>query len=344
MKTSRIAALALFVFITACAPKTGFVCSHPEWEKGYAVQGMDIYGDYLVQGHNQGVLSIYRFNGKSLKLLGEFPLESVHKHNHCNVVSIGADFYAPGDPLPLVYISQAAKTPVEKYKDVCYVERVMPDLQSSAKVQTIAYDDANSDFGYALQWVVDRDNYFLYGYGNTTRDRDVEGNRHRIIKFALPALDSAYVVLKPEDAIENYLIEDSGFSFATIGQGLFIKEGRLYMPTGFGTPEFPSQLYVWNLESREMEEALDIGTVTTGEPEDAGWYKGHLIVSGVDGIFVLPELSSLPGLEGDRRKALPVHRNNSGKESRRLRLSYLGRLNKRTRHGNPCLLRNSLKE
>jgi len=289
----HIVSLAALIALIGCAQpkevKTGHICAHPQWEKGYGPQGMDIYQDILVQGHNRGVVSIYNFTGDTLKLLSEFPLESAHKHNHSNVLSFGPDKFLLEDPLPLLYVSQCSRKQIEEYKDVCYVERILPGFTGSQKIQTIAYADPNHDFGYALQWVVDAPNRFLYGYGNTTEDRDVEGNRHRIIKFALPATDQPYVVLQPEDALENYLIEDYGFSFATIGQGLFIYKDRLYMPTGFGSKEFPSQLFVWNLETKQMDAHFNMTGVTTGEQEDAALWKDHLVITGLDGIFVLPE-------------------------------------------------------
>jgi len=289
-KTLLTTIIPVLLALTACTGmQTGLVCNHPKWTKGHGVQGMDIYGNILVQGHNRGVLSVYEFNGRELKPLGGFPLESYHKNNHCNVVSMGPDFADPGDPLPLIYVSQCAKKKVEEYKDVCYVERILPGFGGAQKVQTIAYNDVNSDFGYALQWVVDAPNRMLYGYGNTTGDRDVENNRHRIIKFPLPRQDTSWVVLKPEDALENYLIEDYGFSFATIGQGLYINDGRLYMPTGLGSEEFPSHLFIWNLETKQMERDIDLMPIITGEPEDLGMYKGRFILSGIDGIFVLPD-------------------------------------------------------
>ena len=291
IKKLLILTFAILALSSCASLKTGLVAKHPKWEKGFGVQGMDIYKNTLVQGHNQGTLSIYRFDGKSITPISEFPLESTHKHNHCNVVSFGPDFGAAGDPLPLIYVSQCSKSKIEQQKDVCYVERIAPDMKSSKKVQTIAYDDVHGDFGYALQWVVDVKNRMLYGYGNTTYDKDVAGNRHRIIKFPLPALDKDYVILTPDDALENYCIEDYGFSFATIGQGLYILGDRLYMPTGFGTADFPSRLYVWNLKTKHMDKAMEnLGDYTTGEPEDLGYYKGRLIMTGIDGIFILPKL------------------------------------------------------
>ncbi len=38
-----------------------------------------------------------------------------------------------------------------------------------------------------------------------------------------------------------------------------------------------------------MEKDIDLMPVITGEPEDLGMYKGRFILTGIDGIFVLPE-------------------------------------------------------
>lgn len=260
------------------------------YEKGFAPQGMDIYRNIMASCRNQGEVYLYDFDGKSLNLKNRFLLESHHKNNHSNVASFGPKKYDRKDPLPLLYVSQCAKKPAANgLKDVCFVERIMPDMKSSVLVQTIYYEDVNKDFGYALQWVVDTKNGFIYGYGNTTNDRDVEGNRHRIIKFRLPSLEEndekGIVTLRPEDALENYLIEDYGFNFATIGQGLYIHKDRLYFPTGFGTKEFPSYLFVWNLKTKKMEKVFDMREVTFGEFEDISRWKKDIIIFGIEGVF-----------------------------------------------------------
>ncbi len=129
----------------------------------------------------------------------------------------------------------------------------------------------------------------LYGFGNTTKDKDVEGNRHRIIKFRLPRLaDGKEVVLRPEDALENYVVEDYGLRYATIGQGLCIYKGKLMMPTGLGTDQYPSYLFIWDLRKKQPVEVLDMSIGTTGELEDLAHYKGNtFIVQGQDGLFLL---------------------------------------------------------
>ena len=262
------------------------------FNKGYAIQGMDVYKDYVISCRNKGAIHIYTFDGKSLEPVSDFLMESTHENNHSNVAAFGPFFYDRKDPFPLLYVSQAAKKPAANgLKDVCFVERIMPDMKSSQLVQTIYYDDVNKDFDYALQWVVDRKNRMLYGYGNTTKDRDVEGNRHRVIKFRLPSLEDSdengLVVLKPEDALENYLIEDYGFRFATIGQGLCIWKDVLYMPTGFGTEKFPSYMFCWNLKKKKMEKVLDLRQATYGELEDMGRWRDRFLIMGIDGVFTI---------------------------------------------------------
>lgn len=289
-----IVAVAAMVCGGACtkkAPVITKVCELEQFDTLLWTQGMDIVGDYLVNCHNTGYAKVYKFDGANVEKLGEFPLATNDPVNHSNVASFGKEYAVEGDPLPVIYISQCAKKPYKGHKDVLFVERIAPDFQSSELVQTIFYDDVEKDFGYALQWVLDENGEFLYGYGNTTKDKDVENNRHRIIKFRMPALsDGEFVTLTKADALENYLIEDTAEGFATIGQGLYIRENRLYMPTGVGTEKYPATLYVWNLQTRQMERILDMNYTQMGEPEDMSWYNGNFYVSAVKGLFKIENL------------------------------------------------------
>ena len=250
-------------------------------QKGHSYQGMDCWGDYVFSCQNQGIGTIYRFEGKGFEVVGQFSLASFNRSNHANVAS-------KSDPFPVVYVSHCHKRTIDGRKDMCFVERIAPDMQSSELVQTIFYDDVNKDFGYALQWVVDREEGFLYGYGNTVNNSD-PSNRHRVIKFRLPKLsEGSFVTLKPEDALENYTIEEvSGFRFNPIGQGLDIRRGKLYMPTGLGTTEHPSILYIWDLRRKEMT-PVDLSKATTGELEDiAVMGRKKLLLQSQDGLFLV---------------------------------------------------------
>ena len=250
-------------------------------------QGMDCYRNYIISLQHTGIATVWKYDGKDgLEKLGNFNLATHDEVNHSNVCSVGLEKVAASDPIPLIYVSQCHKKPYQGRKDVLFVERIAPDFQSSELVQTIFFDDVDGLFGYALQWVVDRQHKFLYGFGNTTKDKDVEGNRHRIIKFRLPKLSEGNVVFTKDDILETYTVEDHGLKYATIGQGLCIHNNKLMMPTGLGTEAYPSYLFVWDLKNKKPVEVLDMSLGTTGELEDLAFFKcGRYLVQGQDGLF-----------------------------------------------------------
>jgi hypothetical protein len=255
-------------------------------EKGYSYQGMDIYGNWLVSLQNQGYATVYSFDGKQFKKKDAFDLASKNPLNHANVASFGVEKAQDGDPMPVLYVSQCNKKTIDGMKDVAYVERILPDLSGSELVQTINFKDDSHLFGYALQWVVDHEGCFLYGYGNTINNDD-PANRHRIIKFRLPKLsEGPYIELTDKDILETYLIEDydnSGIN--PVGQGLLVKNGMLIMPVGVGKPEKPSYILVWDLVGKRMRNVLDAREITKTELEDAAVYDGDLILHSQGGLW-----------------------------------------------------------
>lgn len=309
----HLSLILLFVSAVALAqPKVehlGALQGENAGQKGYDYQGMDIYGRYMLSCQNQGIGTVYRLSGRKYRQLGQFHLASFHEFNHANVVSFGVEKADRHDPLPVAYVSQCHRKPIDGRKDVLYAERIKPDFSGSELMQTIFYDDVNQDFGYALQWVIDREHKMLYGYGNTVNNND-PFNRHRIIKFRLPALsEGPMVVLRPEDALENYLIEEvSGFRFNPVGQGLYIHKGLLYMPTGVGRAETPSILYIWDLGKRSMR-VLDLSEVTTGEFEDISRRGCRFYIQGQDGLFRLriPRRAGVEGADWHSHLPRPVY-------------------------------------
>ena len=255
----------------------------------YSYQGMDIYGNYMVSCQNRGIATVYKLSKNDFTKVGQFKLASFNEVNHANAAAFGVEKVKGSDPLPVLYVSQCHKKSYEGHKDVLFVERIAPDMQGSTLVQTIYYEDLSKDFGYALRWGVDTKNKMLYGFGNTLDSANPE-NRHRIIKFRLPKLSAgAEVVLRSEDALENYLIEDvSDFRFNPIIQGLAVKNDRLYIPAGMGTDENPSFLYVWDLKKKSMQ-AIDLVQSTFGVLQDISSYNGTLYVQGQEGIFALSD-------------------------------------------------------
>ena len=132
-------------------------------QKGHAYQGMDRWGGYVFSCQNQGIGTVYRLSDGSFETVGQFSLGSFNRSNHANVASFGVEKVLKSDPFPVVYVSHCHKRLIDGRKDLCFVERISPDMQSSELVQTIFYDDVNKDFGYALQWVVARKGGYLYG-------------------------------------------------------------------------------------------------------------------------------------------------------------------------------------
>ena len=255
-------------------------------KQGY--QGMDIWGKTVVSCQNTGVITLYNYDGRTLTKRGEsFPMASNDKENHSNVVSMSRTFYKEGDPLPLIYVSQCSKGRYKGMKDVCFVERIKPELNATELVQTILYKDENKNFGYAVQWVLDNENGYLYGYGNTINNNDPQ-NRHRIVKFRIPEVKEGLVTLTDADLLENYLLEETySQPFNPVGQGLFIKDEVLYMPTGFGTEKAPSILYVWDLKARRMRNVIDLTKATKGELEDCAAFGSALMIQAQGSMYRL---------------------------------------------------------
>ena len=212
MRSTYLIPLATWLLLTACktldftdasVEKVDDLRGFPK--QGY--QGMAIYKDYLVSLQNTGLATIYRLHEDSLELLRQFPLASQAKENHANVAFFGTKRYDPSDVFPLLYVSQCSRQRYKGMKDVCLVERISL-AEAPQLVQTIVLDDDEGLFGYALQWMIDRKRGHLIGYGNTVENMG-KGNRWRTMIFKMPKLsDGSIVHLKPEDALDNYCIQD----------------------------------------------------------------------------------------------------------------------------------------
>ncbi len=246
-------------------------------------QGMDCWGDYIISLQNNGVATTYNYNGTSLNKIGTFQLGSYSDKNHANVACFGNQFFAKDDKMPLLFVSQAYNETISGQKDILSVERIANNLKSSTLVAKIQFKDVNHLFGYALQWAVDCENNFLYGFGNTISNLD-DNNKHRVVKFKIPQISAKgkkmqTIILTEKDMLENYLLEDYFTNYHhQIGQGLLIKHGYLYMPVGLGTSKHPSLLYVWDLSRRKMQNVIDLSLSTKGELEDCAEYMGELLI------------------------------------------------------------------
>ena len=128
--------------------------------------------------------------------------------------------------------------------------------------------------------MIDRKHKLLIGYGNTVENMG-KGNRWRTITFPLPKLrDGAVVHLRPEDAIDNYCIQDLDNRFPSnhIGQGACVVKDQMFIPVGVGTEQQPSILYVWNLRKKHLDHILDFQKQVPHEFEDCEPYHRSLIM------------------------------------------------------------------
>ncbi|MCR5179914.1 MAG: hypothetical protein K6C30_01690, partial [Bacteroidaceae bacterium] len=246
-------------------------------KQGY--QGMAIHDDYLVSLQNTGQATIYQLHSDTILFLRQFPLASTHKVNHSNVACFGNERYSADDTFPLLYVSQCSRQLYNGLKDVCFVERISLDAPAQL-VQTIVLDDPGHLFGYALQWIIDNRRGLLIGYGNTIENL-AEGNRWRMMIFRLPRLsEGAEVHLRPEDALENYCIQDLDARYPSqqIGQGACIIGRQMFIPVGLGTAKQPSILYVWNLRTRRLDHILNFQSQVPHEFEDIAPHGRDLLL------------------------------------------------------------------
>ena len=262
-------------FTTERIEKVGNLDGFPK--QGF--QGMSVYGDYLVSLQNTGLATLYRLLDSGLERLRQFPLASCHEANHANVADFGVERAVKDDILPVLYVSQCSRQRYEGLKDVCFVERIQLDAEPQL-VQTIVLDDSEGLFGYALQRVIDHRRKLLVGYGNT-KENLAEGNRWRMMTFRLPRLrEGAVVHLRPEDALDNYCIQDLDDRFPSqqIGQGACIMEDWMFIPVGIGTDKQPSILYVWNLRKKRLDGIHNFQQQVPAEFEDCAPYRNALLM------------------------------------------------------------------
>ena len=187
--------------------------------------------------------------------------------------------YAKGDVLPLLYVSQTKTDKEKNITDACFVERILPEGRAEL-VQTILLDNHNDYYGWAVQWAVDKKRKRLIGFGNTI-DNNNPKNNFRIMVFKLPTLKQGKtVVLKKEDIIENYLIQDYDMSYphVQIGQGGVVAGNCLVMPTGVGSSQYPSVIYSWDLKNKKMVSVLNMQSEVPFEFEDCDFFQNKMYI------------------------------------------------------------------
>ena len=157
------------------------------------------------------------------------------------------------------------------------MERINPDNSTSTLVQTIIYKDWQG----SGQWMIDRQNNYLYLWGNTAGNKKT-GNKHYVVKFNIPAVSKAgadTVYLGKEDALENYLWEDT-YSQGAVGviQGGCVYDDMMFLPTGYGTDDDPSVIWIWDLKNRTMVSQKNFSGILSGELEDISIRNNKIVI------------------------------------------------------------------
>ena len=213
----------------------------------YSCQGLAIQGDTAIIIRDKGWCEIYDL--KAQKSLSFYKLEG--NDSHCNNATFGQ---VRGTSFPLLYISE------DNGGHACLVTDI--GMDGSRIVQRIYYDTDGSDYPGPFDWMVDRDNGYLYTYGGT------RWQKRWIKRFPLPRADIPEVHLRPEDALQTIYYDEVG-----IGQGGFVKDGRIYLSAGY--PPYYCKLHVYDAKSGTQLLRQDIRDLRY-EPEGMDVSDGYL--------------------------------------------------------------------
>ena len=243
---------------------------------GENMQGFAVFGNNLISLSNKGICQLATYTGIRVVEGNRFNLESYETTNHANCASFGHTIPA-GYDFPYLYIARC----YDGHR-TCLVERL--ELNKSTLMQTISIGtykgevDSNSD----IQYVVSDDN-FLYVFGNTKSAFSIAGNKFVVAKFQVPIVDKNVpivdknIALDMNNAIEFYYMEDFGYTPGQVLQGCCIKNGLMFIPVGYGDSSSPSQLLVWNLGKKRIQNRINLSSITTGEIEDCAIWNNKLM-------------------------------------------------------------------
>lgn len=212
---------------------TAFVCEiAPTFRnnKAYSSQGLCIHDKYAVIIRDKGWCEIY--NLETNRTESFYKLEN--NDSHCNNAVFGPSKLSEDSLFPLIYISE------DNGGHACFVTEL--GWNDSKIVQKIYYDGDKKSYPGPIDWIVDRENGYIYTYGG------VRWGMRWLKKFRLPSLEDSdangEVHLTPKDVLFEMTYNEVG-----IGQGGFIKDGRLYFTAGY--PPFHCKLHVYDLEQKE---------------------------------------------------------------------------------------------
>ena len=214
----------------------------------------------IFQGNQSGEdKSIYILDLEQKTILGNFLFtETGSWHmNNLNCATKETDT----DKFPLIYLSECMGT------HRCAVVKISDGADSYVVKQLITFNTSLHYGGgsYSFDWFVDLENNLIYCYGGTASRGSVE-----IVKFNLPSLSDAAVILTDNDVLDSFIVNGIG-----IFQGSKLINGKLVCPEGYGNAEYPAYISVIDLNKKQVVTRVPWGY---GEPEAVAIYKNGLLV------------------------------------------------------------------
>ena len=268
---------ALFCLSASAQPDISFrqiFKQNPSRSDNHPPQGASSYGDLLFQFYDSAP-SIGVFSISEGKFLESIPLQG-RKTWHCNSVCVSSFFYAKGDALPLLYVSQEHR---DEHR-IC-VLRISGDAgaRKADVVQTITLPKPIEMGVWYPNVALDLQALRLYvtGYSRESWNKPSDGNAIQILGFGLPMPFDTEVKLCVSDIISRNV-----FDFRLATQGAAIRNGKLYQSYGMAEN---AALRCYDLASGSLEWTVELGgTGWFGEPEGLFFNNGDLCMVNVSGV------------------------------------------------------------
>lgn len=244
--------------------------------EGKSAQGIAIWEDCAYIFNDGGHCRVVDL--KSGEITKEFSLASSGMKPHINAACFGAEKPSHID-IPVIYISETNTSPQR-----CFVEDISGDV--SVLLQTIEAKE-NGKVYSNHNWVVDRENKFLYGINRRWHEYlDDEGNVKNIItKYRLPLLrEGKHVTLTEKDILDRFEVV-----FANVMQDAVIFDDKLYIATGLHEMAQSRKgakrgVVVVDLERKKIIKYINLSFITTNEPEGIDfWGKKCILFCGQNG-------------------------------------------------------------
>lgn len=222
-----------------------------------AGQGGAVFGDYYFVGTTSGYLYIYNLASKTYIeriALPAFPISTTHVNTMC----FSNQYYAQGDAFPLLYISSGYTQDGASQVYGCRIVNEN-DIRSISIVHTITL--ANSGWS---EYVLDT--------ANNKAWIKTLNNWYSIDEPQLS--DSEAVTIDIATLTPIFHVKSYGGS----AQGHLFLNGKIYFPSGKGTAEGISRLYVLDTNTGEFSSIINLYEINREEPENVFTYNGRLYI------------------------------------------------------------------